>query len=170
MSLLLSVHSGGYTAWARPPERSPSAPMVRTRRSVGPRPFAGALARPRGPLLCLLGSPAILAGTHLSPLRLRPKALALIAYLTLAGGPCPRRDLARLVFPEAEEPLGILRWYLAYVRSAAPAAVTRQLRSTRDSIALSIPTDVALFRAGAQVVSRRPETPNTRWRSIAVIS
>jgi pimeloyl-ACP methyl ester carboxylesterase len=95
---------------------------------------------------------------RLSPLRLRPKALALIAYLTLAGGQCPRRDLARLLFPEAEEPLGILRWYLAHLRSAAPAAVTRQLRSTRDSIALSIPTDVALFRAGAQVVSRRPET------------
>lgn len=123
------------------------------------RPFAGTLERPRGPLLCLLGSPALLTGTHLSPLRLRPKALALIAYLALAGGQCPRRDLAQLLFPEAEEPLGVLRWYLAHVRSAAPVAVTRQLRSTRDSIALSIPTDVALFRAGALVVSRRPETP-----------
>lgn len=133
--------------------------MVRTRRSVGTRPFAGALERPRGPLLCLLGSPALLTGTHFSPLRLRPKALALIAYLALAGGQCPRRDLAQLLFPEAEEPLGVLRWYLAHVRSAAPVAVTRQLLSTRGSVALSIPTDVALFRAGALVVSRRPETP-----------
>lgn len=133
--------------------------MVRTRRSVGTRPLAGALARPRGPLLCLFGSPALLTGTHLSPLRLRPKALALIAYLALAGGQCPRRDLARLLFPEAEEPLGILRWYLAHVRSTAPVAVTRHLRSTRDSIALSIPTDVALFRAGAPVVSCSPDTP-----------
>jgi pimeloyl-ACP methyl ester carboxylesterase len=107
----------------------------------------------------LLGTPALLAGKHFAPLKLRPKAVALVAYLALAGTEISRREVARLLFPEAEEPLGVLRWHLAHVRAAAPPFVARRIRTTRDTVALSIPTDVALFLAGMQVVGRRPETP-----------
>lgn len=79
--------------------------MPRTRRSVDSPPFAESLARPRGPRLCLLGRPALLVRTRLAPLRLRPKAIALVAYLALAGVEVTRRELARLLFPESEEPL-----------------------------------------------------------------
>lgn len=139
--------------------KAPVARMVRTTRKGTRPPFTEALARPRGPLLCLLGQPALLAGTRFAPLKLRPKGVALVAYLALAGVEVARRELARLLFPEAEEPLGVLRWHLAHVRMAAPPVITRRLRATREGVALSIPTDVARFRAGMQVVSRRPETP-----------
>ena len=127
-------------------------------RSVDFPPFATALAEPRGPLLCLLGRPSLLAGRRLLPLKVRPKAVALVAYLALAGAEVPRRELARLLFPETEEPLAVLRWHLAHVRSASPSFIGRRLHATRDAVALSIPTDVALFQAGMRVVGRRPET------------
>lgn len=132
--------------------------MIRTRPRVHSGPFAQALAPPTGSLLCLLGRPALLSGTRLAPLRLRPKAIALIAYLALEGREVRRRDIARLLFPEAEEPLAVLRWHLAHTRSAAPSFVTRHLQATRDGVALAIPTDVALFRRSAQVICRQPET------------
>jgi pimeloyl-ACP methyl ester carboxylesterase len=91
-------------------------------------------------------------------LRLRPKAVALVAYLALAGAEIRRRDLARLLFPDTDEPLAALRWHLAHVRAAAPPFIGRRLHATRDAVALPIPTDVALFQAGMQVVTRRPET------------
>jgi hypothetical protein len=92
------------------------------------------------------------------PLTLRPKVVALIAYLALEGRDVPRRDIARLLFPEAEQPRAVLRWHLAQVRSMAPSPIARHLKATRDSAALRISTDVALFRRNAQVISRRPGT------------
>jgi pimeloyl-ACP methyl ester carboxylesterase/DNA-binding SARP family transcriptional activator len=133
--------------------------MARTQRNVASAPFAEALAVARGPRLCLLGTPALFARKRFSALKLRPKAVALVAYLALAGVEVSRRELARLLFPEAEEPLGVLRWHLAHVRTAAPPFIARCLRATRDGVALVIPTDVELFRAGMRVVSRRPEAP-----------
>jgi DNA-binding SARP family transcriptional activator len=133
--------------------------VARTRPSVRTGPFAEALALPEGPRLCLLGPPALSTGRRQIPLGLRPKAVALIAYLALADGEIPRREAARLLFPEAEEARGALRWHLAHVRSAAPAFVTRRLAATREHLALSIPTDVALFRAHADRVCRHPGIP-----------
>jgi pimeloyl-ACP methyl ester carboxylesterase/DNA-binding SARP family transcriptional activator len=66
-----------------------------------------------------------------------------------------RRDLARLLFPEAEGPLGTLRWHLAHLRAEAPWTA-RGLRATRDGLRLRVPTDAARFAAGAEVVSLRP--------------
>src|SRR5262245_14324576 len=129
------------------------------KRNVASLPFAEALAGRRAPLLCLLGKPALLARGRSTQLKVRPKAVALLAYLALAGVEISRRELAGLLFPEAEEPLGVLRWHLAHVRTAAPPFVARRLRSTRYGVALVIPTDVALFRGGMQLVRRRPETP-----------
>jgi pimeloyl-ACP methyl ester carboxylesterase/DNA-binding SARP family transcriptional activator len=132
--------------------------MVSTKPNVDSPAFARALADLRGPLLCLLGAPSLLAGGRLLSLKLRPKAVALVAYLALAGAEVPRRELARLLFPETEEPLAVLRWHLAHVRSAAPSFIGRRLHATRDAVALAIPTDVTLFQAGMRVVGRRPET------------
>src|SRR2546427_7033224 len=133
--------------------------MIRAKPTVRSRAFAEALASPSGSLLALLGQPAVLAGTRRVPLSLRPKAVALIAYLALEGREIRRREVARLLFPEAEEPLAVLRWHLAHVRSMAPSLIVRHLRATREGVALPIPTDVTLFRRNAQVICRRPGTP-----------
>jgi DNA-binding SARP family transcriptional activator len=125
-------------------------------RNVRSRPFAEALATPRAPLLCLLGTPALRTNRRLVPLALRPKAVALVTYLALTGGEVSRHDAARLLFPEAEGPRAALRWHLAHLWSAAPRAIARSLRSTRDTLALPIATDVAAFREAADAICRRP--------------
>ncbi len=95
------------------------------------------------------------SGDHFSPLSIRPKALALLAYLALAGREVARRDVARILFPESEAPLAVLRWHLAHVRSTAPEFIARRLRATRDRLVLRVPTDVTLFRKGADAICRR---------------
>jgi DNA-binding SARP family transcriptional activator len=86
---------------------------------------------------------------------LRPKAIALVAYLALAESSVTRSELARLLFPDAEAPLATLRWHLAHVRARAPAFIVRALKTTREHVALTVRTDVVLFRAGAQALCRR---------------
>jgi DNA-binding SARP family transcriptional activator len=53
-------------------------------------------------MLCLLGPPAVRLGEVLRPLKLRPKALALLVRVALEG-PVSRADLADLIFPERRE-------------------------------------------------------------------
>jgi DNA-binding SARP family transcriptional activator len=66
----------------------------------------------------LLGPPAIERdGEPAAPPRGR-KAWALLAYLLLAERPPGRRHLAELLFGDAEDPLGALRWTLAELRRA----------------------------------------------------
>ena len=107
------------------------------------------------PLLLLLGSPGVRERGGLTPLVLRPKAIALVAYLALAKGAVARSELARLLFPDAEAPLATLRWHLAHVRSHGPVFIARALRTTRERVALTVHTDVALFRTGAAALCRR---------------
>ena len=109
-------------------------------------------------MLCILGqSGAVLAG-EFAPLPLQPKALALLAYLALAGRAVERQGLAQLLFPEAEEPRAALRWHLAYLRATLPSALIEGLRATRDSIALALPTDAARFREGAERICAQPDS------------
>jgi DNA-binding SARP family transcriptional activator len=69
----------------------------------------------------LLGPPAIERdGVPAAPPRGR-KAWALLAYLLLAERPPSRRHLAELLFGEADDPLGALRWALAELRRALGA-------------------------------------------------
>jgi DNA-binding SARP family transcriptional activator len=82
---------------------------------------------PEAAMLCLLGRPTVLEDGERRPLVLRPKALAVLAYLALTARPAPRRELARLVFPDAEEPLAALRWHLHHLRSAAPDVIATHL-------------------------------------------
>ena len=69
----------------------------------------------------LLGPPAVERdGLAAVPPRGR-KAWALLAYLLLADRPPSRRHLAELLFSEADDPLGALRWTLAELRRALAA-------------------------------------------------
>jgi DNA-binding SARP family transcriptional activator len=69
----------------------------------------------------LLGPPAIERdGVAATPPRGR-KAWALLAYLLLTERPPSRRHLAELLFGEADDPLGALRWTLAELRRALGA-------------------------------------------------
>ena len=64
----------------------------------------------------LLGSPAIERdGVAIRSPRGR-KAWALLSYVLLAERPPSRRHLAELLFAEAKDPLGALRWTLAELR------------------------------------------------------
>jgi DNA-binding SARP family transcriptional activator len=66
----------------------------------------------------LLGPPAIeREGRPVPPPRGR-KAWALLAYVLLAERPASRRHLAGLLFGDANDPLGALRWTLAELRRA----------------------------------------------------
>src|SRR5713226_9467301 len=72
------------------------------------------------------------------------KAWALLAYLLLSRQPPSRRKLAELLFSEADDPLGALRWSLAQLRQAL-----RQPNALRGD-----PVDLAL-EPGAEIDLRR---------------
>lgn len=64
----------------------------------------------------LLGRPRV-ESTRSEPYRFRSrKSWALLAYLLLAERPPSRAQLAGLLFAEADDPLGALRWSLAEIR------------------------------------------------------
>ncbi|MFN0030208.1 MAG: tetratricopeptide repeat protein [Acidimicrobiales bacterium] len=71
----------------------------------------------------LLGSPSVeLDGGALRHLR-GHKSWALLAYLLLSERPPSRHELAGLLFSEADDPLGALRWSVAEIRRGlGPAA------------------------------------------------
>lgn len=70
----------------------------------------------------LLGPPAIeREGRQIRPPRGR-KAWALLGYLLLAERPPSRKHLAEMLFGDADDPLGALRWTLAELRRALGAA------------------------------------------------
>ena len=64
----------------------------------------------------LLGKPAVLRdGRPVAPPKGR-KVWALLTYLVCSDPPTSREQLARLLFSEADDPLGALRWNLAQLR------------------------------------------------------
>ncbi len=64
------------------------------------------------------------------------KAWALLAYLASADVPASREQLAGLLFPDADDPLGALRWNLAQLRRLLGA-------ETLKGQLISLPTDAA---------------------------
>lgn len=64
----------------------------------------------------LLGAPSVLADGAPQPPPRGRKAWGLLAYLLLAGRATTREELAQLLFAEADDPLGALRWNLAELR------------------------------------------------------
>jgi DNA-binding SARP family transcriptional activator len=78
------------------------------------------------------------------------KAWALLAYLLLSPQPPSRRKLADLLFTDADDPLGALRWNLAQIRGALrqPGA----LRGDPVELALEPGIEVDLRRVRATVL------------------
>jgi DNA-binding SARP family transcriptional activator len=96
--------------------------------------------------LRLLGPPEVTTNGRL--VRLGHKTVALLALLSLRG-PCVRRDLARLLWPDAADPLNSLSAARsALIRSVGPSS----LRSDAETIALApnVPCDVLDFRRAAE--------------------
>jgi pimeloyl-ACP methyl ester carboxylesterase/DNA-binding SARP family transcriptional activator len=109
-------------------------------------------------VLCLLGPPAIRLGHVLSPLKLRPKALALLVRVALEGSGS-RAELADLIFGAAEDPRGALRWHLSYLRAELPESVRMHLDITAERVALDAPTDVEAFERGAKRLVELSDDP-----------
>jgi DNA-binding SARP family transcriptional activator len=65
------------------------------------------------------------------------KAWALLAYLVLGRAPAPRERLAGLLFADADDPLGALRWNLAELRRAIGPRVSL----AGDPVVLELPPD-----------------------------
>src|SRR5215831_6854028 len=107
-------------------------------------------------MLCLLGQPCVREGDVLTPLKLRPKATALLVRLALES-PVARVALADLLFPEAESPRAALRWHLSYLKDRLPDSVRAHLSVTADQASLDIPTDAAVFEAEARRVCEQPD-------------
>ena len=88
----------------------------------------------------LLGPPEIERnGVAVTPPR-GHKAWAVLAYVLLAERPVARSRLAELVFADADDPLGALRWTLAQLRRAL--GVADSLRG--DPLELGLPSQVAV--------------------------
>ena len=109
-------------------------------------------------MLCLLGPTALRVDGRLEPLRLRPKAHAVLVRVAL-GGSARRSELAPLVFPEAEDPRAALRWHLSYLRAALPEPIRRQFVVTPEAVRLTCPTDVDAFRRGASRMNEQYVPP-----------
>ena len=93
-------------------------------------------------MICLLGRPradAAQARGH--------KPWAITAYLALAGGPVTRDRLITLLFEDADDPAGTLRWNLGQVRRllGRPDALRGRVLSLRDT---DVAFDVDLLTQG----------------------
>jgi DNA-binding SARP family transcriptional activator len=105
----------------------------------------------------LLGRPELTReGRPVAPPR-GGKSWGLLAYLLLADRPASRRELAELLFPDAGDPLGALRWSLAQLRAAL--GVREGLRGDPPSLELPPGTevDVRVLASGT-----RPEESSLR--------
>ena len=107
-------------------------------------------------VLCLLGPPGLRSQDCVRPLELRPKALALLAYLLLVEKPAPRNRIAELLFPDAADPRDSLRWHLSYLRRQLPDVLVVD----GHAVSAAFPTDVELFRQGAELILSDPATPD----------
>src|SRR6266511_1626668 len=114
------------------------------------------------PVLCLLGAAATVTEGERRPLRVRPKALALLVRLALVAGLQDRAELAELLFAEANDPRDSLRWHLSHLRKQLPASVRDGFAGEGGSISLDVPTDAGIFRANVARVMRDPAVPDAR--------
>lgn len=150
----LDASSAATTAY-RDPDRW-RAPLTPWHADYSP---SGAFAKPLAgsAVLCLLGRAAVAGGQEHAPLRVRPKAVALLARLALAERPLERATLAQELFPEANDRLALLRWHLSHLRSSLPAGLRDALHVDRSMAWFVGPSDVSRFRARVQSVIDHPE-------------
>lgn len=100
------------------PVLEPNAGLARTARAHTP-PSAGTMG-PGGSFvdvrIRLLGAPEIERDGNVAAAPRGRKAWAVLAYVALAERPVSRQHLAGLLFADASDPLGALRWTLAELR------------------------------------------------------
>jgi DNA-binding SARP family transcriptional activator/osmotically-inducible protein OsmY len=88
----------------------------------------------------LLGSPALERDGSSVPAPRGRKSWGLLAYLVLSRNPPSRRELAELLFGDADDPLGALRWSLSQIRRA----ISPEAELGGDPVRLELGTEVAL--------------------------
>jgi DNA-binding SARP family transcriptional activator len=88
----------------------------------------------------LLGSPALERDGSPVPAPRGRKSWGLLAYLVLSRNPPSRRELAELLFSDADDPLGALRWSLSQIRRA----ISPEAEVGGDPVRLELGTEVAL--------------------------
>ncbi len=93
----------------------------------------------------LLGAPVILQDAVAIPPPRGRKAWGLLAYLLLCERPAARSELAELLFADAADPLGALRWNLAQLRRALGTAAVVQ----GDPVQLVLAEDVVVDVLGS---------------------
>jgi len=99
-----------------------------------------------------VGPPAIERDGRPAPPPRGRKAWALLAYLLVAERPPGRRQLAELLFGDADDPLGALRWTLAELRRA----LGQPGLFGGDPVATAVGPDVEV---DLQVVAAEPADP-----------
>ena len=102
--------------------------------------------------ICLLGKPRIERDGEPTTSPRGRKTWALLAFLLLSERPPSRSRTAAVLFPEADDPLGALRWSLADLRRALgePYAVQG------DPLRLQLPPDASVDVTGAVASSGNP--------------
>jgi DNA-binding SARP family transcriptional activator len=100
-------------------------------------------------LIRLLGAPGIESVGAPAPHPRGRKSWALLAYLVLCERPPARQQLASLLFPDAADPLGALRWSLADIRRTVGDLATVEGDPVRVVLAEGVTTDIALVLAGS---------------------
>ena len=97
----------------------------------------------------LLGAPSVETSGASTPAPRARKTWALLAYLLLAERPQTRQRLASLFFPEAQDPLGALRWSLADLRRSLRPHVQLGGDPVRLTLAADVTSDLQQVLAGS---------------------
>jgi pimeloyl-ACP methyl ester carboxylesterase/DNA-binding SARP family transcriptional activator len=119
-------------------------------------------------MLCLLGPPSIQNGERIELLRLQPKALALLARLAVGGEWLTRAELARLLFPDAEDPRRALRWHFSYLHSHLPDVLRADLTVSPSEACWVGDTDVAAFKREAAYFFKTTNVPTDSAASLTM--
>jgi DNA-binding SARP family transcriptional activator len=99
----------------------------------------------------LLGRPAVEGDGRPVRVPRGRKTWALLGYLLLAERPPSRKHLAELLFADADDPLGALRWALAELRRALDGAVTVTGDPVRVTPGPAVVVDVLVLTEPADV-------------------
>jgi DNA-binding SARP family transcriptional activator len=104
----------------------------------------------------LLGAPSVDTGGASVPAPRGRKSWALLSYLVLTDRPPSRQRLATLLFPDADDPLGALRWSLADLRRGLRPYAEVTGDPVRLVLADGVTTDVAMLSSGPFSGSTEP--------------